>query len=278
MIPAIGYAISERNRAILTDSTIGDAAINAVEITFDQTQEPTEVERVVRRPAFDLISLHMTQFASNTSEIPDLPSITAVRALAIENGANSVSAELGVEDAFVAAKHRTPRRSYSDAFVARTCHDVEMVQRSFGDLHFYLENPHSFLRFHGPITDADFLRKVLGETGCGWLLDVTKTYVDALNCGCNAYDFVEEVLPSAHRVQMHIAGVTFDEQAHLYVDSRSHVIPEPVFDLYQFVLEKGFEKVDATFIERDRHFPDEAKWHEEVRTVREIAEAVGAIA
>ena len=64
----------------------------------------------------------------------------------------------------------------------------------------------------------------------------------------------------------------------MYIDSHSHPVPEPVWDLYRFALEMAHDKVNAIFIERDQNFPDEAGWRADVRMVRDIAEQVGAIA
>jgi hypothetical protein len=83
-------------------------------------------------------------------------------------------------------------------------------------------------------------------------------------------------MPSAKRVQMHLAGGYFDDKAGLYFDSHSEPIPDAVWDLYRKFVTLGHGKVEAVFIERDQNFPDETGWRAEVRKARQIAEEVEA--
>ena len=53
MVPAIGFAIREQNRPILSDP-----AINAAEITFERANDPLRIDRYVRDQDFDLVSVH----------------------------------------------------------------------------------------------------------------------------------------------------------------------------------------------------------------------------
>ena len=79
-------------------------------------------------------------------------------------------------------------------------------------------------------------------------------------------------MPHDESVQMNLAIGFFGERSKMYIDSHSEPIPDTVWDLYRFSLEKGRGKVDAVFVERDQDFPDEAGWRSEIRRVREIAE------
>ena len=124
------------------------------------------------------------------------------------------------------------------------------------------------------MSEAEFLWRVLRNTGCGWLLDVTNVYANATNFGFNPYDFITEVMPAAERVQIHLAGGFFDEQAGMYIDSHSEPIPPAVWDLYHHALGQGPRKIDTVFLERDQNFPDERGWRSEIRKVRASAEEV----
>ena len=155
-----------------------------------------------------------------------------------------------------------------------TCRNVDIILDYFGPINFYIENIAYLFRLEGTIPEAEFLSKLLRRTGCGWLLDVTNVYANAINFGFDAYEFIDEVMPAANRLQMHLAGGYFDDEVNLYIDGHSHPIPEPVFELYRHALELGNGKVDAVFIERDQNFPDDTGWRTEVREVRRIAEDV----
>ncbi len=274
MMPAIGYAIREQNRPILDDP-----AINAAEITFERANDPLRVERFIQDNDFDLVSVHALKLSVAGLEAPALEYMEPLKAIAIENGAESVSDHLGfTRDTGNGSEmgHFAPP-PYTAAALACTCRNVEAVQKYFGDTRFYVENIAYLFEFEGEMSEAQFLSKMLKATGCGWVLDVTNVYANALNFGFDAYDFISEVMPSADAVQMHLAGGFFDEKVQKYIDSHSHPIPEPVWDLYRFSLEQAGDKCNAVFVERDQNFPDENGWRQEIREVRTIAESVAAI-
>ena len=77
---------------------------------------------------------------------------------------------------------------------------------------------------------------------------------------------------------VYLNPVFMDEELKKYIDSHSHPVPDPVFDLYRFALEQAGEKVTSVFVERDQNFPTEDGWREEIRRVRQIAEEVYDVA
>jgi uncharacterized protein (UPF0276 family) len=202
----------------------------------------------------------------------------ALKAIAIENGARSVSDHLGfTRDGHhgVEMGHFAPP-PYTEPALRATVRNIEIIQNYFGDIRFYVENIAYLFSFEGTMSEAEFLKRVLKQSGCGWVLDVTNVYANSRNFGFDAYEFITEVMPAADRVQMHLAGGFYDDRSKMYIDSHSHPIPEPVWDLYRHSLELSRGKADAVFIERDQNFPDETGWREEVRTTRRIAEEVYA--
>lgn len=272
MTPAIGYAIREQNRPILDDP-----AINAAEITFERADDPLRLDRYLQDLDFDLVSVHALKLSVASANPPARHYLEALRSIALENGAESVSDHLGFtrdSDAGVEMGHFAPPPWTADALSA-TCRNIDHIQKFMGDTKFYIENIAYLFNFAGTMTEAEFLSRVLDCTGCGWVLDVTNVYANARNFGFDAYDFIAEVMPKASRVQMHLAGGFFDDRANMYIDSHSHSIPDAVWELYRFALWQGLGKVDAVFIERDQDFPDENGWRAEVRNARFIAEGIG---
>jgi uncharacterized protein len=273
MKPAIGYAIREQNRPVLDD-----LAINAAEITFERADDPLRLDRYIKDADFDYVSVHSLKLSVGSPEAPGREYLDAIKAVAEENGADSISDHLGfTRDVHegVEMGHFAPP-PYTIPALDATCRNVDVIQRFFKDRAFYLENIAYLFRFDGTMSEADFLKQVLGKTGCGWLLDVTNVYANSLNFHFDPYEFIAEVMPAAGQVQMHLAGGFHDEKVNMYIDSHSHPIPEPVWKLYRHALELGRDKVHAVFIERDQEFPDEQGWREEVRTVRRIADEVTA--
>lgn len=273
-VPAIGYAIREQNRLILDDP-----AINAAEITFERADDPLRVELYLGDQDFDHVSVHALKLSVASPDAPAQKYRDALKAIARENGAQSVSDHLGFtrdRDGGVEMGHFAPP-PFTEAALAATCRNIDLIQKDFGDIRFYIENIAYLFSFQGTMTEADFLEKTLANTGCGWVLDVTNVYANALNHGYDARGFIAQVMPAADRVQMHLAGGFMDEDAELYIDSHSHPIPDDVFDLYRYALELSQGKLDAVFIERDQNFPDENGWREEVRRTRRIAEEVAGV-
>lgn len=271
MFPAIGYAIREQNRPFLTDP-----AINAAEITFERADDPLRVDRYVRDLDFDLVSVHALKLSVASPDPPARHYLDALREIALENNAESISDHLGFTrdgNGGVEMGHFAPP-PYTDAALEATCRNIDLIQYDFGDIRFYLENIAYLFQFDGTMSECEFLQRVLRRTGCGWLLDVTNVYANALNFGYDAREFISAVMPASDSVQIHLAGGYWDEDAQLYIDSHSHPIPDEVFHLYRHSLEEAGDKINAVFIERDQEFPDEAGWRGEVRRVREITESV----
>ncbi|MBM81573.1 MAG: hypothetical protein CMJ78_13420 [Planctomycetaceae bacterium] len=271
MLPAIGYAIREQNRIVLDDP-----AINAAEITFERADDPLRIERYVGDLDFDHVSVHALKLSVASPEPPAEHYLSALKAIAEENGAISVSDHLGFtrdSDNGVEIGHFAAP-PYTEAALTTTCRNVDYIQEYFGGIRFYLENIAYLFRMQGTMSESEFLSRILRNTGCGWLLDVTNVYANATNFNYDAYNFIAEVMPYATDVQIHLAGGYFDERADMYVDSHSEPIHDEVWDLYKFSLEVGVGKINSVFLERDQNFPEEEGWRSEIRRTREIAEAV----
>jgi uncharacterized protein (UPF0276 family) len=269
MIPHIGYALREQNRRILDDP-----AIDAVEITFERADDPLRVERYVGDLEFAYTSVHALKLSLASPDPPARDYLEALRAIAAENGAQSVSDHLGFTrdgEGGVEMGHFAPP-PFTRAALEATCRNVAYVQRYFRDLDFYLENIAYLFQLRGEMQEAEFLARVLGRTGCGWLLDVTNVYANATNHGYDPREFIASVMPAARKVQIHLAGGFYDEKSGVYIDSHSHPVPDEVWELYRVSLELARGRVSAVFIERDQDFPDEAGWRSEVRQARDIAE------
>lgn len=271
MLPAIGYAIREQNRYVLDDP-----AINAVEITFERSDDPLRVDRYVGDEDFDYVSVHALKLSPGSIDVPARQYLDALKSIAIENGAASISDHLGftrdTRDG-VELGHFAPVPLTREALDI-VCRNLDYIQAQLAPLHFFLENIAYLFRLEGTLTEAEFLRQLLRRTGCGWLLDVTNVYANATNFDFDAHEFITEIMPAASRVQVHLAGGYFDEKVNMYIDSHSHPIPAAVWDLYRHALAVADDKTEAVFVERDQNFPDESGWRAEIGKVRSIAEDV----
>jgi uncharacterized protein (UPF0276 family) len=273
MLPAIGFAIREENRYVMDEP-----ALTGVEITFERADNALALNRYVGERDFDYASVHALMLSVASPDAPRREYLEGLRAMAEENGAASVSDHLGFTrntNGGMEMGHFAPPPYTQDALDA-TCRNIDLIQKFFRELPFYIENIAYTFRFPGTMTEAQFLTDVLARTGCGWLLDVTNVYANARNFGGDSREFIRQVMPHARRLEMHLAGGYYDKRLKTYVDSHSEPIPEEVWDLYRFALELGRGKVDAVFIERDQNYPDEKGWRSEIRQARQIAEEVEA--
>ncbi len=275
MLPAIGYAIPDHQ-----SPHISDPSIRAAEICLERANSSLRVDRYLENRNYDLVSLRAWRLSVAGDDAPTLRDIDALKAIAQENGAQSVSDHLCVirsNDNQAEMTHIEPP-PYTRDSLNRTCRNIKFIQKQFGNIRFFIGNIVQSTPRIGKLTEAQFLSRVLERTGCGWLLDVTTVYANAMNFGADPYDFIEEVMPSASRVQIHITGGCRDEFAHRHVVGTSHAVPEPVWDLYRFALEMAHVRAGAVFLARDQNIPDEMTWRQEFQTAREISEEVGAIA
>lgn len=267
MSPSFGYALREQNRPVLTDPSI-----DAVEITFERADDPLRVDRYLGNLDFRHVSVHALKLSVSSPDPPGQQYLAALKAIAEENGAETVSDHLGFTRSAhdgVEMGHFAPP-PYTSAALDVTCRNVEIVQRYFGPIRFYLENIAYLFRFESKMSEADFLRGVLSRTGCGWLLDITNVFANATNFGFDAFEFIAEVLPAADSLQIHLAGGVHDEESNMYIDSHSHPIPDTVWDLLRHTTEIAGDRIQTVFIERDQNFPDENGWLDEIKMARRV--------
>src|ERR1043166_3606697 len=122
----------------------------------------------------------------------------------------------------------------------------------------------------GKMTEAEFLREVLEQTGAGLLLDVTNLHTNALNLGYDPRRFLDE-LPMERVVQLHFVGG--QTQDGVLVDSHSHPTPPEVWSLMNEVVSRA--PVKGIILERDENLPPFGELLAETRQAREIGRRHG---
>ncbi|MEP7245023.1 MAG: DUF692 domain-containing protein [Gammaproteobacteria bacterium] len=118
-----------------------------------------------------------------------------------------------------------------------------------------IENVSSYLQFScSQIPEWEFLAALAQRSGCGLLLDVNNVYVNAMNHGFDALEYLKHIPAHAVR-EMHLAGHSirrFGERAVL-IDTHDGPVCDAVWDLYRVALER-FGPV-PTLIEWDSQIP-----------------------
>ena len=132
-----------------------------------------------------------------------------------------------------------------------------------------LENVSYYAAPGQEMSEQEFTLKVLNDSGCLMLLDVNNIYVNSINHGYDAGQFLA-AMPSNKIVYGHIAG-HFDEADDLKVDTHGADVIEPVWQL----LQKAYELhgVFPTLLERDFNIPPLNDLLAEVSHIRQLQQA-----
>ncbi len=145
---------------------------------------------------------------------------------------------------------------YTQATLARVVEHVDEVQ-SFLGRRMLLENPSTYLIFEeSTMAEVDFLREVARRAGCGLLLDVNNVFVSATNHRLDPRDYLAS-FPLNRVGEIHLSGhaATTDETgATLLIDAHDSPVTDPVWALYEEVIEK-IGRV-ASLVEWDNDVPD----------------------
>ena len=101
------------------------------------------------------------------------------------------------------------------------------------------------------MAEIDFINAVLNEADCGLLLDVNNIYVNSINHGYDADEFLKS-LPGDRIAYIHVAG-HFVEEEDFLIDTHGAPINDPVWQL----LESTYQQfgVQPTLLERDFNLP-----------------------
>lgn len=101
------------------------------------------------------------------------------------------------------------------------------------------------------MTEIEFLNAVLEGADCELLVDVNNIYVNSINFGYDANEFLQS-LPVHRAAYVHIAG-HYVEAEDIRIDTHASDVIEPVWNL----LDKAYERfgVLPTLLERDFNFP-----------------------
>lgn len=116
------------------------------------------------------------------------------------------------------------------------------------------------------LDEIRFLGAVLEEADCGLLLDVNNVYVNSINHGYDADEFIA-ALPAQRIVYLHVAG-HYVEAEDLRVDTHGADVADPVWGL----LDRTYARFGPipTLLERDFNIPPIAKLNRELDIIRRL--------
>ena len=130
-----------------------------------------------------------------------------------------------------------------------------------------LENVSSYVGYKASeMTEWQFLAELAVQADCLLLLDVNNVYVNSVNHGFDADDFLRGI-PVERVAQIHLAG--HERQETFIIDTHDAPVADPVWALYQRSLRR-FGGI-STMIERDANIPPLAELLEELAIAERFA-------
>lgn len=99
------------------------------------------------------------------------------------------------------------------------------------------------------MSEIEFIKKMLKHDNIYLLFDVTNLYINSINLGFNAIDYIDE-LPREKIKYLHVSGC--HESSGMLVDSHSQPINKEVWDLLEYIKIKF--PIEGVILERDINY------------------------
>jgi uncharacterized protein (UPF0276 family) len=129
-----------------------------------------------------------------------------------------------------------------------------------------IENVSSYLTYRAStISEAEFISELLSRTDCDLLLDINNIYVNAVNHGFSASEYLSKI-PMQRVREIHLAG--YEDRDTYLLDAHNNRVSPPVWELYEEVISK-YPDI-PTLIEWDNDIPS-------FTVLREEADAASAL-
>ncbi|HQT03305.1 MAG TPA: DUF692 family protein, partial [Thiotrichales bacterium] len=133
-----------------------------------------------------------------------------------------------------------------------------------------LENPSTYLEFNSSsMPEAEFMARMVEESGCWLLLDVNNVYVSCYNHKLDPKSYIDS-MPLNHVVQVHLAGHE-NHDTHL-IDTHNGPVIDDVWQLYRYVVNQC-QHLPNTMIEWDDDIPEFPVLYAELEKARSVAAA-----
>jgi len=162
---------------------------------------------------------------------------------------------------------------FTEEALALVCERIDSVQEALGRA-LLVENVSAYVRFtHDAMSEWAFVAAVAKRTGCKLLLDVNNIYVNAVNHGFDAMDYIA-AMPGESVAEIHLAG--FDASGPCLIDTHGTRVAPAVWELYRRTIARIGPR--PTLIEWDTDLPPLAVLLEEAAHAQRIMEARDAIA
>ena len=139
---------------------------------------------------------------------------------------------------------------YNQESLSHCANRILQIQDFLGE-RLLIENVSNYMTFkQSDRSEIDFIVELAEKSDCWLLVDVNNIYVNHINHGLNAQEYIKR-LPLERIKEIHLAG--YQQQENYLLDAHNNPVSEPVWDLYQQLLQR---KADIpTLIEWDNDIP-----------------------
>lgn len=127
-----------------------------------------------------------------------------------------------------------------------------------------MENVSTYAMPDGEMSEIEFLNAVVSEADCGYHLDINNIFVNAINHGFSAQEYLARI-PAERILYAHIAG-HYQETPDLRIDTHG----EPVIPEVWQLLDQAYQRygVFPTLLERDFNIPPLEELLQEVMQIQ----------
>ncbi|CCK76260.1 conserved hypothetical protein [Oleispira antarctica RB-8] len=136
-----------------------------------------------------------------------------------------------------------------------------------------IENVSAYAQSGKEMEEIDFLKAVIEEADCRLLLDVNNVFVNSINHGFDAKEYLMKI-PTERISYLHIAG-HYEEAEDLLVDTHGATVKQDVWDLLDFTYQH--HGVIPTLLERDFNIPSVAELISEVDLIKYAQAKAGGL-
>ena len=158
---------------------------------------------------------------------------------------------------------------FTDEAIKNTAQRIRQVQDRL-ERRIAIENVSYYAAPFQQLSEMDFIKAVLQEADCDLLLDVNNVYVNSINHGYKAEDFIL-ALPVERIAYLHVAG-HYTQAEDLRIDTHAAAVCDPVWALLAFTYQQ--HGIKPTVLERDFNFPPFVDLLAEVQQIRAIQQEV----
>ncbi|MEZ4753008.1 MAG: DUF692 domain-containing protein [Bdellovibrionota bacterium] len=140
---------------------------------------------------------------------------------------------------------------FTDEAVKNCVKRLKLIQNEL-EMPFLIENVTRYLTISDrEMSESEFINRILEESDCGLLLDVTNVHLNSIYHEFDALDFIKS-LPLERVGQMHLSGFEINADG-TFIDSHDAEVPDQVWNLFQETIK--LTGSSSVLIEWDKSLP-----------------------